>query len=121
MWDKVLGLNIFGDEVVNAELEFYKKQFNPYGLPLDSRRQYSKTDWQLWTGSMTGSVDEFREYLLPVYKFYNETMDRVPLGDWGNTDYPTFNAMQARSVVGGFFMKLYIDHPVSPLAAPRKK
>jgi hypothetical protein len=29
--------------------------------------------------------------------------------------------MQARSVVGGFFMKLYIDHPVSPLAAARKK
>ena len=121
VWDKVLGLNIFGDEVVNTELEWYKKQFNPYGLPLDSRRQYSKTDWQLWTGSMAGSVDAFREYLLPVYKFYNETPDRVPLGDWVNTDEPTFNAMQARSVVGGFFMKLYIDHPVSPLASQRKK
>ena len=121
VWDKVLGLNIFGDEVVNTELEYYKKQFNPYGLPLDSRRQYSKTDWQLWTGAMAGSVDAFREFLLPVYKFYNETADRVPLGDWVNTDYPTFNAMQARSVVGGFFMKLYIDHPVSPLAAARGK
>ncbi len=121
VWDKVLGLNIFGDEVVNTELEYYKKQFNPYGLPLDSRRQYSKTDWQLWTGAMAGSVDAFREFLLPVYKFYNETLDRVPLGDWVNTDYPTFNAMQARSVVGGFFMKLYIDHPVSPLAAAKKK
>ena len=117
----MLGLNIFGDEVVNTELEYYKKQFNPYGLPLDSRRQYSKTDWQLWTGAMAGSVDAFREFLLPVYKFYNETADRVPLGDWVNTDYPTFNAMQARSVVGGFFMKLYIDHPVSPLAAARGK
>ena len=121
VWDKVLGLNVFGDEVVATELEFYKKQFNPYGLPLDSRRQYSKTDWQLWTGAMAGSVDGFREFLLPVYRYYNETPDRVPLGDWVNTDQPTFNAMQARSVVGGFFMKLYIDHPVSPLATPRKK
>ena len=117
----MLGLNVFGDEVVNTELEYYKKQFNPYGLPLDSRRQYSKTDWQLWTGSMAGSVDGFREFMLPVYRFYNETQDRVPLGDWVNTDEPTFVGMQARSVVGGFFMKLYIDHPVSPLAASRGK
>ena len=120
VWDKVLGLNVFGDDVVTAELEWYKKHFNAYGLPLDSRRQYSKTDWQLWTGTMAGTVDGFREFLLPVYKFYNETPDRVPLGDWVNTEEPTFNAMQARSVVGGFFMKLYVDHPVSPLPAKKK-
>ena len=121
IWDKVLGLNVFEEEVVPMELEYYKKQMNVYGLPLDSRRQYSKTDWQLWTGAMAGSVDEFRTFLLPVYKFYNETPDRVPLGDWVNTDSPTFVGMQARSVVGGFFMKLYLDHPVSPLAASRGK
>lgn len=120
VWDKLLGLNVFGDEVVATELEWYKKHFNTYGLPLDSRRQYSKTDWQLWTGTMAGTVDGFREFLLPVYKFYNETPDRVPLGDWVNTEEPTFNAMQARSVVGGFFMKLYVDHPVSPLPAKKK-
>ena len=110
VWDKVLELNIFGDDVVTTELEWYKKHINTYGLPLDSRRQYSKTDWQLWTGTMAGTVEGFREFLLPVYKFYNETPDRVPLGDWVNTEEPTFNAMQARSVVGGFFMKLYVDH-----------
>ena len=93
VWDKILGLNLFGDDVPATELEWYKKQMNTYGLPLDSRRQYSKTDWQLWTGAMAGSVDGFREFLLPVYKFYNETPDRVPLGDWVNTTEPTFNAM----------------------------
>lgn len=121
IWDKALGLNVFEEEIVPMELEYYKKQMNEYGLPLDSRRQYSKTDWQLWTGAMCGSVDDFRQFLLPVYKYYNVTPDRVPLGDWVNTDQPTFNAMQARSVVGGFFMKLYLDHPVSPLAASKKK
>lgn len=121
IWDKALGLNIFDEEIVPMELEYYKTKMNEYGLPLDSRRQYSKTDWQLWTGAMCGSVDDFRQFLLPVYKYYNVTPDRVPLGDWVNTDQPTFNAMQARSVVGGFFMKLYLDHPVSPLAASKKK
>ena len=121
IWDKALGLNVFDEEVVPMELEYYKKQFNEYGLPLDSRRQYSKTDWQLWTGAMCGSVEDFRQFLLPVYKYYNVTLDRVPLGDWVNTDQPTFNAMQARSVVGGFFMKLYLDHPVSPVAVGKKK
>ena len=121
IWDKALGLNVFDEDVVLTELEYYKKQFNEYGLPLDSRRQYSKTDWQLWTGAMCSSVDEFRQFLLPVYKYYNVTLDRVPLGDWVNTDQPTFNAMQARSVVGGFFMKLYLDHPVSPVTIGKKK
>ena len=119
IWDKVLGLNIFEDDIVPTELSWYKTKANAYGVPLDSRSQYSKTDWQLWVGAMAPSVDGFREFLLPVYKYYNETTDRVPLGDWVNTDVPTIQSFQARSVVGGFFMKLYIDHPVSPIV--RKK
>ena len=120
VWDKVLGLNVFGDNVVSTELKYYLGKQNPYGVPLDSRRQYTKTDWILWTGAMASGVDEFRKFLLPVYKYYNETPDRIPMGDWVNTDVPTFVGMQARSVVGGFFMKLYIDHPVTPVA-PKKK
>ena len=121
VWDKILGLNIFDEDIVPAELAWYLTKQNEYGIPLDSRRQYSKTDWQLWVGAMAPSVDEFRKYMLPVYKYYNDTPDRVPMGDWVNTTEPTFNAMQARSVVGGFFMKLYADHPVSPLASAKKK
>ena len=121
VWNKILGLDIFDEEIVSKELAYYLTRQNEYGTPLDSRRQYSKTDWQLWVGAMAPSVDEFRKFMLPVYKFYNETPDRVPMGDWVNTVEPTFNAMQARSVVGGFFMKLYADHPVSPLASSKKK
>ena len=120
IWDSVLNLNVFDEDIVPAELAYYKKVMNEYGLPLDSRREYSKTDWQLWTGAMASSVDEFREFMLPVYKFYNATPDRVPMGDWVNTTEPTFNAMQARSVVGGFFMRLYVDNPVNPYAARKK-
>jgi hypothetical protein len=119
IWDKLLNLNVFDEDIVPTELAYYKGKMNPYGVPLDSRRQYSKTDWQLWVAAMTPDQEGFREFMLPVYKFYNETPDRVPMGDWVNTKEPAFNSMQARSVVGGFFMKLYIDYPLSPVA--RKK
>lgn len=120
VWDKVLGLNVFGDAVVSTELKYYLRKQNPYGVPLDSRMGYTKTDWILWTGAMAPSVEEFRKFMLPVYRFYNDTPDRIPMGDWVNTDVPTFVGMQARSVVGGFFMKLYIDHPITPVAPKRR-
>ena len=109
VWDKLLGLNLFEEEVRQREIEFYLGKMNRYGLPLDSRRQYTKTDWILWTATMAKDEESFRKFLLPVHKFYNETMDRVPLGDWIDTDKPTHISMIARSVVGAFFMKMYYD------------
>ena len=36
----------------------------------------------------------------------NETTDRVPMSDWVYTDKPQKRAFQARSVVGGYFIKM---------------
>ena len=109
IWDKLLDLNLFSPEVMTKELAYYKTRQNAFGLPLDSRRQYTKTDWIIWTASMAPDSETFRTFMLPVYRFYDQTPDRVPLGDWVNTEEPTFNAMQARSVVGGFYMKILAD------------
>jgi hypothetical protein len=39
----------------------------------------------------------------------NETPDRMPLSDWIYTDKPESRGFRARSVVGGFYIKMLQD------------
>jgi Domain of unknown function (DUF4965)/Domain of unknown function (DUF5127)/Domain of unknown function (DUF1793)/Domain of unknown function (DUF4964) len=109
VWDKVLGLKLFPTEVVAKDVAFYKTKQNAYGLPLDSRAQYTKLDWLLWTATLSDNPADFNALLSPAYKFTNETPDRVPLTDFYETDSGKHRAFQARSVVGGVFIKMLTD------------
>ncbi|PPK84580.1 uncharacterized protein DUF4964 [Neolewinella xylanilytica] len=109
VWDKLIGLNLFPREVYDKELAYYATQNNPYGLPLDNRSDYSKSDWILWTATLTDSPESFQEFVDPVYKFALETRDRVPMSDWHWTTSGDQRGFKARSVVGGYFIKLVAD------------
>jgi hypothetical protein len=109
VWDRLLGLDLFPVEITDREIAFYLKHQNPFGLPLDSRKTYTKSDWILWTACMARSPDDFQALVHPVYRFANEGPSRVPLGDWHETTNGKVVGFRARSVVGGYFMKMLVD------------
>jgi len=112
VWDRILGLNLFPADALRKEMDFYKKVQNRYGLPLDNRQTYTKLDWTVWTATLTGDRTDFEAILNPVYDFLNETPDRVPMTDWYQTKSGKKEGFQARSVVGGVFIKVLYDGAV---------
>ena len=106
VWDKLLGLHIFDESIAPTEIAYYKTVQNPYGLPLDSRKTYTKSDWIVWTASMADNLEDFQTFIAPVYKYANETASRIPLSDWHETTDGKSVGFRARSVVGGYYMKV---------------
>lgn len=124
VWDKILEMNIFPEDVLRKEAAFYRKNIDTYGLPLDGRKHgagsegnrrmayWSKADWAFWTACLTGNQEDFETITEPVYKFMNEAKRRVGLTDLYFTDVPDSALMHSRPVIGGLFIKMLYDKAV---------
>jgi hypothetical protein len=109
VWDKVLSLNIFPDEVRKKELAYYMKKQNQFGLPLDSRNTYTKSDWIMWTATLTDNKEDFKKFIHPIYVYAHQGPDRIPLCDWHETKSCRIVNFRARSVVGAYYIKMLDD------------
>lgn len=109
VWDKVFDMNIFPQKVFDTEIPYYLTKQNKYGLLLDSRANYTKSDWIMWIACMTPDEATFGKFIAPIYKYANETTSRVPISDWHDTSTGQMMNFKARSVVGGYYMKMLMD------------
>ena len=106
VWDKVWNSGLFGQEFMDNELAHNMKHFNEYGMPLDSRADYTKSDWLVWTATMCDTKEEFEEFIAPLVKAYDETETPVPLSDWYDTVSARAIEFRNRTVQGGLYMRL---------------
>lgn len=112
VWDHLLDLKLFPEEVFETEMAFYRNSQNKFGLPLDSRSDYTKLDWVLWTATLTQDRDDFDALMLPVHRFLNVTPQRTPMTDWYYTSTARKVGFDARPVVGGVFLKMLYDSAI---------
>ncbi|KAL8741603.1 MAG: hypothetical protein Q9184_008366, partial [Pyrenodesmia sp. 2 TL-2023] len=82
-----------------------------YGLPLDSRHLYTKSDWQFFAAAVAAKPVR-SEILQSVAKWLNETSTDRPFTDLYETEgtggWPGAHFM-ARPVTGGHFAFLTLD------------
>ena len=109
VWDDILDLHLFPKTVAQTEWAFYSKHMQPYGLPLDNRKSITKLDWEVWTGTLTSDSNQFRDLIHLLTVWADTTTSRVPTTDYYDTISGKQIGFQARSVVGGVFIKALMD------------
>jgi hypothetical protein len=108
VWDGLLDLHLFPASVAAKEWAFYPSQMKPYGLPLDNRRTFTKLDWEVWTATL-GNEAQSADLIHRLVLWTDATPSRVPTTDWYDTVDGKQQGFQARSVVGGVFVKALAD------------
>lgn len=108
VWDKLLGLELLPDAFYERETKSYLPRMNKYGLPLDSRSDYTKSDWILWAASMADN-ETFRALIHPVAEYLRDSDTRVAFSDWYYTSTGRYVHFIGRSVQGGLYMPLLMD------------
>ena len=109
VWDKLWQTNLIPEEFFKAEIKRYKEEALPYGVPLDTREKYTKSDWELWVACMADNREDFEFFTGLLWNAYNTMRTRVPMTDWYFADTSEMRGFRHRAVQGGLFMKLLFD------------
>ena len=109
VWDLFFGSHLFSEGVLEREVDFYIRKREKYGVPLDCRKRYAKSDWTLWCSAMTEDPEKRGKLMEPVARFLEETGDRVPFSDWYDAGTGNYCHFKGRTVQGGIFMPMLLD------------
>ena len=106
VWDKIFGWGIFSPDIAEKEVKYYMSQVRKYGIPLDSRSDYTKTDWMMWSACITDNI-EYRDMVInTMWDMLNETKSRAPFTDWYYASTAMQCGFQNRTVQGGLFIPM---------------
>lgn len=122
LWLRLLGFDNLlpnQDALMAQQRAWYEANaMHQYGLPLNSRKTFTKDDWQTflaayyYDNSTAGAMPQpsaFSSTLFDsLFRFANETTSRTPLSDWTNTDEATAVGFTNRPVYGAMYAPVLI-------------
>ena len=110
--DAELELGLVPQSVYEMQSNFYPTANLNYGVPLDTRHNYTKGDWEMLTASIANTTTQ-QMFITDMATWINETSTNLPLTDLYDTiagDYPDGIVFADRPVMGGTFALLALKH-----------
>ena len=106
LFDKLFGFDLIGQEICEREVDYYIEKSNRFGVPLDTRKDYTKSDWILWCAALTDDKKKCEALYEPIVRFLAESPAREPFIDWYGTIKGEYISFRNRTVQGGIFAPL---------------
>ncbi|KAI0737538.1 DUF1793-domain-containing protein [Daedaleopsis nitida] len=118
--DKLLGLNVFPDPIYDTQTAWYSGHENPFGVQLDTRHTFTKSDWLIWTAGIVTSDTARDQLVSAVRKYASVAKNTQAFGDL----YQTTDGSQgpdnfrARPVVGGHLALIALQSTPKSVGQP---
>ena len=115
VYQLILSLSLFPSNIAQMESDYYANQTLDFGIPLDSRSTLTKADWSSWVAAFSSSKQQEEAIWDKLYKFANESPDRVPFSDFYDVKTGKVLGFRARPVMGGLFIRALLENPLSAM------
>ncbi|KAJ6628763.1 hypothetical protein B0H10DRAFT_2209222 [Mycena sp. CBHHK59/15] len=106
--DKMLKLNLFPTSVYDEQTAWYQTHANAFGVPLDTRHTYTKTDWEIYTAAIVTNTAVRDVFIGAVKKWVSDGQSNGAFGDLYDTVSGAPVGFRARPVVGGHLALLVL-------------
>jgi len=113
VYQSILSLNLFPSDVAQLESAYYMSKMLDFGIPLDSRSNLTKSDWTSWVAAFNEDEEQANAIIGKLYKFGNESPDRVPFSDFYDVATGRDLGCHARPVMGGLFVRALLESPLN--------
>ncbi|WAQ85622.1 hypothetical protein PtA15_6A250 [Puccinia triticina] len=117
--DRLLNLKLVPQSIYETQDKFYPSVSNDYGVPLDSRHTWAKTDWQMFAAGASISTQTRDLFTAKLVKYLQANKVNAGFPDLYETqtgEYPGRSSTSTwriefinRPVVGGHFAILALD------------
>ncbi|KAF2705838.1 DUF1793-domain-containing protein [Pleomassaria siparia CBS 279.74] len=110
--DRLLNTSIISQEVYDQQSAFYPTVKQAYGVPLDTRNLWTKSDWEMFCAAIA-STETRDMFISDLARWVTETDVSKPFTDLFETptgQYPGGIQFKARPVMGGMFSILALQH-----------
>ncbi|KAF7332012.1 MPN domain-containing protein [Mycena kentingensis (nom. inval.)] len=107
--DKLLGLDFIPNSVYQMQTSWYRSVLLPFGVQLDTRHTYTKSDWQIWTAATVTDTNTRDMFISSIRHTLASGLSSNPLGDWYDAQSGAPQIFKARPVVGGHLAFLIVS------------
>jgi hypothetical protein len=109
--DRLLDLKLVPQEVYDMQSTYYPTVEGTYGVPLDTRNKFTKSDWEIFCAAVASDSTK-KMFIDDVAKWVKQTTSNMPFSDLYDTSdgkQPPGIQFNARPVQGGMFALLLLD------------